>query len=49
MIDNVIKNIKYIENKSVTFLTGAAGPFALGAVIHHLQQHEQESEMMISK
>lgn len=35
--------------RHVTFLTGNAGPFALGAVIYHLHADKEESKNMISK
>ncbi|XP_011496801.1 PREDICTED: lanC-like protein 1 [Ceratosolen solmsi marchali] len=47
ILDSTVKNLR--EKRRVTFLTGYAGPLALGAIIHHLQMHEHESKKMISK
>lgn len=35
--------------RHVTFLTGNAGPIALGAVFYHLHADKEESKNMISK
>ncbi|KAM9307837.1 lanC-like protein 2 [Gastrophryne carolinensis] len=48
-LDYVKRVLRNLNGRRVTFLCGDAGPYAVGAVVHHKLQNETESKDCIAK